>query len=65
MIKINNAIVMTGWHTLSSMCELKKGFYGEDCAPLDASDYIPAGSSFKGEHFELALSTCVLRGEWW
>lgn len=63
MINTNNTIVMTGWHTLSSMHELKEGFYGEDCAPLDASDHIPAGSSFKGKYSEVALSTSTLRGD--
>lgn len=62
MINTNNAVVMTGWHTLCSGYELKEGFYGKDCAPLDASEHIPAGSSFKGEHSEVVLSTSTRRG---
>lgn len=58
----NNAVVMTGWHSLSSKHELKEGFYWEDCAPLDASEYIPAGSSFKGKYSKTVLSTSILRG---
>lgn len=65
MIKTIDAGVMTGWHTLCGGRELKEGFYWGDCAPLDAPNYIPAGSSFKGEYSGVALSTVVFRGGWW
>lgn len=58
-----NKIVMTGWHTLSSTINLKPGFFGKDCEPLDANDNIPAGSTFKGKFSKSILGSSVHR-EW-
>jgi len=58
-----NLIVMTGWHTLSSTSDLKPGFFGKDCEPLDANENIPTGSTFKGSTYDSILSSSYNR-EW-
>lgn len=42
---INNNVTKTGFHTLMSGYELAEGFWGSDCEPLDAPEYIATGSS--------------------
>lgn len=61
--KNTSLILMTGWHTLSSTSDLKPGFFGKDCEPLDANDNIPAGSTFKGKFSKSILGSSVHR-EW-
>jgi len=61
-IKFCNEMCMTGWHILTSKHELKEGFFGPDCDPLDAPEHIPAGSSFFGKFSKCALSTTIRRG---
>lgn len=60
-IAICNKQCMTGWHTLTSKYELKEGFFYSDCAPLDAPEHIPAGSSFFGKFSKTVLSTTTRR----
>ena len=64
-IRSCNEMCMTGWHVLTSHHELKEGFFGLDCDPLDAPERIPAGSSFKGKYSKTVLSTTVVRGEYY
>ena len=60
-IKYCNEMCMTGWHILNSHHELKEGFFGLDCDPLDAPEHIPAGSSYMGRLSKTVLSTTTRR----
>lgn len=42
---INSNVTKTGFHTLMSGYELAEGFWGSDCEPLDAPNYIATGGS--------------------
>lgn len=52
-------ICMIGWHTYTSLFELKDGFFMTDHHPLDAPDSIAGGStqSFYSQSFKEKRST--------
>jgi len=56
-------ICCTGWHALSRGFDLRDEFWGMDCEPMDAPEFITAGSTRKTQSGNVKIvSNTVYRG---